>query len=138
MGNAFLGSGSGSPSVIRNKVDGAVSDARIAMAVAEYMAKNPVTGAIGFVELPADKWDGNDNRFSQVVQVLSADGVTPYPITEFSQVDLTPTGDQLEEFYGKPIAFVAENAKCVVTVSAIGYKPVNDHTFQVTVKEVRK
>lgn len=104
----------------------------IAKIVADYLNKNPIdTGSkltIGVVELIADKWVGDKSPYSQVVEV---NGATPY-----SQVDLTPSVEQLAIFHDKDLAFVTENEDGVVTVYAIGDKPSNDYTMQVTIKEV--
>lgn len=83
---------------------------------------------IGEVTLSASKWVGSGNLYSQVVNV---EGVTPN-----SQVDLTPNVQQLAVFYEKDLAFVTENDNGVVTVYAIGQKPTNDYTIQVTITEV--
>ena len=83
---------------------------------------------IGYVELLADKWVGEESPYSQVVTVDGA--------TENSQVDLTPSVEQLSIFHGKDIAFVTENEDGVVTVFAIGQKPQNDYVVQVTITEV--
>lgn len=83
---------------------------------------------IGEVTLLAQNWVGDDNLYSQVVTI---DGVTPY-----SQVDLTPGVEQLAIFYDKDLAFVTENDDGVVTVFAIGQRPLNDYTMQVTIREV--
>ena len=108
------------------------SEEQIAKAVAEYLEANPVeTGSkatIGYVELLADKWEGSENLYSQIVTI---DGVT-----ENSQVDLTPSVEQLSIFYDKDLSLVAENDGGVVTVYAIGQKPTNDYTMQVTITEV--
>lgn len=80
------------------------------------------------VDLIADKWVGGENLYSQVVSI---DGVT-----ENSQVDLTPSVEQLVIFYEKDLTFVTENEGGVVTVYAIGQKPENDYTIQVTISEV--
>ena len=87
-----------------------------------------ILARIGEVTLDASKWVGEDHKFSQVVSI---DGVT-----ENSQVDLTPSVDQLLVFYEKDLAFVTENVDGVVTVYAIGQKPTNDYTIQVTITEV--
>jgi hypothetical protein len=104
----------------------------VAQAVTDYLARNPIIGGsvatIGVVELPADGWVGSENLYSQVVSI---DGVT-----ENSQVDLTPSVEQLAAFYYKDLALVAENEGGVVTVYAIGQKPANDYTIQVTITEV--
>jgi hypothetical protein len=83
---------------------------------------------IGYITLLANAWDGADNLYSQIVSVDGA--------TENSQVDLTPSIEQLSAFYEKDIAFVTENDDGVVTVYAIGQKPENDYTIQVTITEV--
>ena len=86
------------------------------------------TARIANVDLLAANWIGSKNPYSQVVEI---DGVT-----ENSQVDLTPSIEQLVIFYEKDIGFVTENDNGVVTVYAIGQKPENDYTIQVTITEV--
>lgn len=83
---------------------------------------------IGEVTLSASKWTGTGHLFSQVVTLNGA--------TENTQVDLTPSVEQLSIFYEKDISFVTENEGGVVTVYAIGQKPQNDYTIQVTMTEV--
>lgn len=83
---------------------------------------------IGWVTLLADAWIGEDNLYHQVVEIEGA--------TENSQVDLTPDVQQLMVFYEKDLSFVTENENGVVTVYAIGQKPTNDYTIQVTITEV--
>ena len=80
------------------------------------------------VDLPASAWVGSDNLYSQVVAI---DG-----ITQNSQVNLTPSKEQLVIFYEKDITFVTENDGGVVTVYVIGQKPANDYTIQANVVEV--
>lgn len=86
------------------------------------------TVKIGYVTLVADSWVGNTSPFSQIVHI---DGVT-----KNSQVDLTPSVEQLSVFYEKDITFVTENEDGVVTIYVIGQKPINDYTIQVTITEV--
>ena len=83
---------------------------------------------IGYVTILANKWVGEDSPYSQVVAVDGA--------TENSQVDLTPSVEQLAIFHEKDLAFVTENYGGVVTVYAVGQKPENDYTIQVTITEV--
>lgn len=83
---------------------------------------------IGYVTLNASGWSGENHLHSQVVTI---DGVTPN-----TQVDLTPSVEQLVIFYEKDITFVTENEGGVVTVYAIGQRPQNDYTIQVTMTEV--
>lgn len=94
------------------------------------LGPNSVSGkaTIGTVELLAANWVGEGNLYSQVVPVY---GVTPN-----SQVDLTPSVQQLAIFHDKDLAFVTENEDGVVTVYAIGQKPENDYMIQVTITEV--
>ena len=86
------------------------------------------TARIANVELLSANWIGDSSPYSQVVTI---DGVT-----ENSQVDLTPSIEQLVIFYEKDLGFVTENEDGVVTVYAIGQKPENDYTIQVTITEV--
>lgn len=84
---------------------------------------------ISEVTLLASAWvDDENNLHSQVVGIEG--------VTENSQVDLTPSVEQLLIFYEKDLTFVAENEGGVVTVYAIGQKPTNDYTIQVTITEV--
>lgn len=83
---------------------------------------------IGEVTIRADQWVGSTSPYSQVVTVAGA--------TKNSQVDLTPNVEQLAAFYHKDLAFVTANDYGVVTVYAIGQKPENDYTIQVTITEV--
>ena len=80
------------------------------------------------VTLLASAWTGEGDLHSQVVEIP---GVTPR-----TKVDLQPTAEQLEEFYYKILAFSAENDEGVVTVYAIGDRPLGDHTIQITLTEV--
>lgn len=83
---------------------------------------------IGEIFLPASAWEGSDNLYHQVVETAG--------ITEKSQVDLTPNIQQLMVFYEKDVTFVTKNESAVVTVFAVGQKPMNDYTVQVTITEV--
>lgn len=108
-----------------------VTDEQIASAVAAYIDEHGIPGGsrTDEVVLLAANWVATEyeNKFAQVVAI---DGVT-----ENSQVDLTPSADQLVIFYEKDLALVAENEGGTVTVYAIGQKPTNDYTIQVTITE---
>ena len=80
------------------------------------------------VSLPASKWAGSGNLYSQVVSI---DG-----ITENSQVNLTPSVEQLSIFYEKDVTFITENDSGTVTVYVIGQKPTNDYTIKASIVEV--
>ena len=86
------------------------------------------TARVGYVHLSASGWLGEDGFYSQVVDL---DG-----ITEYSQVDLKPSAEQLAIFHEKDIAFSTENEDGVVTVYVVGDKPTNDYTMQVSITEV--
>lgn len=96
--------------------------------VEEAVKRLSKAAVIGEVTLLANKWVGDVSPYSQVVEVVGA--------TANSQVDLTPSVEQLNTFYEKDLAFVTENDNGVVTVYAIGDKPANDYTIQVTITEV--
>jgi hypothetical protein len=83
---------------------------------------------IATVNLLASAWVGSASPYSQVVTI---DGVTAN-----SQVDLTPSVEQLVIFHDKDLTFVTANEDGVVTVYAIGQKPTNDYTIQTTITEV--
>lgn len=86
------------------------------------------TAKIANVNLLAENWIGDASPYSQIVEI---DGVT-----ENSQVDLTPSVEQLVIFHDKDLGFVTENEDGIVTVYAIGQKPENDYVIQVTITEV--
>ena len=87
-----------------------------------------VSARLTSVTLLASKWVGADSLYSQVVAI---DG-----ITEYSKVDLLPSMEQLAIFRNKDVAFVTENEDGVVTVYAIGDKPILDYTMQAQITEV--
>lgn len=81
------------------------------------------------ITLLGSAWvSGEDKRHSQTVEIESA--------TNKSQVDLTPGDEQLLVFYQKDVTFVTKNEGGTVTVIAIGQKPTNDYTVQVTITEM--
>lgn len=83
---------------------------------------------IADISLLAANWEGNESPYSQVVEIPG--------VTEYSQVDLTPSVEQLTIFHEKDLTFVTENEGGVVTIYAIGQKPENDYEIQATIKEV--
>ena len=83
---------------------------------------------IAEIHLLADKWEGENNLYTQIVDIPG--------VTEYSKVDITPSAEQLAVFYDKDLCFVTENEDGVVTVYVIGQKPANDYTIQATITEV--
>ena len=80
------------------------------------------------IVLLASAWNGSDRLYSQVVAI---DG-----ITEYSQVDLKPSAEQLAALQGKDLVLVTENENGSVTVYAIGDRPEDDYIMQVSITEV--
>ena len=81
------------------------------------------------VVLLAKNWvTQSENLHSQVVAISGT--------TERSQVDLTPSKEQLLIFYEKDLTFGTENEDGVITVYVIGQKPLNDYTIAATITEV--
>lgn len=110
---------------------GTVTPEQLEQAIAEYLAQHQISGTaarVANVTLRASSWKGAASPYYQVVTIA---GVTP-----LSQVDLTPSIEQLAIFHDKDLAFVTENEDGVVTVYALGDKPQNDYTMQVTITEV--
>lgn len=83
---------------------------------------------ISNVTLLASAWTGSEGLYSQVVTI---DG-----ITEYSKVDLLPSVEQLAIFHNKDVTFHTENKNGVLTVYAIGDKPLLDYTMQAQITEV--
>lgn len=107
---------------VRNGYEGTVEEWLASLGV------GAATVRLSSVVLPSSEWVGSDSLYSQVVTI---DG-----ITEYSKVDLLPSVEQLAIFYNKDVSFVTENEDGVVTVYAIGVKPTNDYTMQVSITEV--
>lgn len=78
--------------------------------------------------LPSSEWTGADHLYSQVVTIPG--------ITKYTKVDLLPSVEQLAIFFNKNISFVTENENGIVTVYAIGDKPLMDYTMQAQITEV--
>lgn len=93
---------------------------------------NKVAPSPASVTLYADRWEltEGDTRWGQVVVVANA------TITENSKVDLQLSAEQIDIFYEKDLAFVAENNDGIVRVYCIGQVPTNDYVIQATVSEV--
>lgn len=96
--------------------------------VARSQTGGGAAARLASVTLLASEWVGTDNLHHQIVSI---DGVT-----EYSKVDLLPSVEQLAIFHNKDVAFVTENEDGVVTVFAIGDKPLLDYTMQVSITEV--
>lgn len=78
------------------------------------------------ITLPAADWKGGESPYSQAVAV---DGISVN-----SKVDLQPTVEQIAALHST--ALMAVNDAGSVTVYAVGDRPGEDMTFQVTLTEV--
>lgn len=104
------------------------------MAILKTLTVNGVTYKVAQpvpevnITLLASAWVVGNNRYSQVVSVPG--------VTAKSQVNLTPSLEQIDIFYEKDITFVTENNGGQITVYVIGQKPENDYTMPAKVVEV--
>ena len=87
-----------------------------------------VTPLVSNVQVRADAWEGSDGAYYQVVDVPGA--------TANCKVNLQLTPEQVVEFGEQDIYFTTENNLGVVTIHAIGDKPLKDYSFQMTVTVV--
>lgn len=94
----------------------------------EKLISSSASARLASVILLASAWTGADSLYSQVVTVPG--------VTKYSKVDLLPSVEQLAIFHNKDVAFVTENENGMVTVYAIGDKPLLDYTMQVQITEV--
>ena len=84
---------------------------------------------LGSITLLSSKWvTEEESLHSQVVKISG--------ITAQSKVDLLPSVEQLAIFHNKDVAFVTENEDGVLTVFAIGDKPLLNYTMDVQITEV--
>ena len=91
-----------------------------------FMVVSPTP--VASVKVLASAWVGSSSPYTQVVAL---EGVTTN-----TKVDIQLSDEQLAIFHNKDLAFTTSNKNGVVTISAIGQKPTNDYTFQVTTSEV--
>jgi hypothetical protein len=80
------------------------------------------------IQIPAASWKGATSPYSQVVEV---DGISVN-----SRVDLLPDTEQVEMMRSHGIALMAGNDAGIVTIYAIGEKPVDDLFVAATILEV--
>lgn len=114
---------------------GAYMDLEYTMDAKKYIdstiaANSAAPARLSSITLLASAWAGSSGLYSQVVAIEG--------ITEYSKVDLLPSIEQLAVFHEKDLAFVTENEDGVVTVFALGDKPTNNYTMQVSITEVKE
>lgn len=82
------------------------------------------------ISLRGNLWVATDSptRYSQVVSVAN--------VKSKDQVDIKLSAQQVDAFREKDLTFTTSNKNGVVTVSAVGQKPVNDYVFPVMLTEL--
>lgn len=105
-----------------------VGDTKVSDQIAEAIANLSGTPKLTNVSILAANWSGDSNPWSQVV--------TMNGVTVNSKIDLQPTAIQIVELQNSDIAFMAENNDGIVTIYAIGDKPIKDYTIQALITEV--
>ena len=123
---------------IKAWIDGAVQNIEVEVMTSQELAPNidnrietleNKVPRVSEITLLANGWVyEEDNLYSQVVEIEG--------VTEYSQVDLKPSAEQLGVFHNKDIGFVTENDNGIVTVYLIGKKLDNNYTMQVSITEV--
>ena len=103
------------------------------------LSKGGLTGSginkrMGYVTLLSTRWSRVDEDW--YFQTVTVDVVSGDDVTENSQVNLNPSDAQMAIWREKDVAFTTRNYGGNVTVYAIGQKPENDYTIQVTIVEV--
>ena len=73
-------------------------------------------------------WLGDTSPYSQVVAVNG--------VTSRTKVDLQPTMDQVSMMYSQSVGFFTMNEGGVVRAFAVGNRPTEEFTFQITMTEV--
>lgn len=111
----------------RTSIDSLVSDLQeLIDRVSALETKVPVK--IDEVTLLAENWQlDDDGSYSQVLDIPDA---TPKSLVEFKF-----TMAQLIVLHDKDVAFSTKNIGGVIVAQAMGTKPANDYTVQVTIQE---
>ena len=86
------------------------------------------SGKIGQISLKAADWKNAVSPYFQTVEVPG--------ISESSMVDIQATKEQIQQLCENGTAIHIENDGGIATAWAIGRKPTEDLTFQVTLTEV--
>ena len=86
------------------------------------------SGKITQITLPAASWKNGESPFFQVVEVAG--------ISEASRIDIQPSKEQAAQFCVDGTMLHIENDGGITTAYAIGTKPAEDLTLQVTLTEV--
>ena len=86
------------------------------------------SGKITQITLPAANWKNAESPFFQTVEVAG--------ISEASKIDIQPNKEQAAAFCVDGTMLHIENDGGIATAYAIGTKPAEDLTLQVTLTEV--
>ena len=86
------------------------------------------SGKISTITLPTANWKNAESPFFQTVEVAG--------ISESSKIDIQPNKEQVAQFCVDGTMLHIENDGGIATAYAIGTKPAEDLTLQVTLTEV--
>ena len=86
------------------------------------------SGKIGQILMPAAGWKNAVSPYFQTVEVPG--------ISESSKIDIQATKEQIQQLCEDGTAIHIENDRGIATAWAIGKKPEENLTFQVTLTEV--
>ena len=86
------------------------------------------SGKISTITLPTANWKNAESPFFQTVEVAG--------ISESSKIDIQPNKEQVAQFCVDGTMLHIENDSGIATAYAIGTKPAEDLTLQVTLTEV--
>lgn len=112
---------------VRRIYDGTIAVPVTSIAQKFYKTADVTIARKTSITLAASRWS-NTHPYNQQLSVSD--------VTANSRIDLTPTPQQLAEFYTKGYAFIIENKNKVITAYCIGQKPTADYTMSATITEV--
>ena len=96
----------------------------------EYANKVAPTPAM--ITLYADKWVKNEGETRYHQELNFGDGT----VTQYSQIKLHLSVEQVDEFINKKLAFMVENDSGVFTAYCMGELPDQDYVIRATISEV--
>ena len=96
-------------------------------AIAELLNTSGIP-RISHIDLLANKWEGSDGDYTQVVSVKG--------VTKNSYIEFGFSHEQLKLFAVKDVSFSITNENGVVIVGCVGQKPTADYRLQIKITEV--
>ena len=96
----------------------------------EYANKVAPTPAM--ITLYADRWVKNEGETRYHQELIFESGT----VTQYSQIKLHLSVEQVDEFIDKKLAFMVENDSGVITAYCMGELPDQDYVIRATISEV--